>query len=274
MSDTDVARLYDANAEDEWSRLDARRTEFAVTCRALDEHLPRPPAKILDVGSGPGRYAIRLAQRGYAVSLLDLSQQCLDLAAKKAALGGVRLDAMACGTATDLGMFPAEYFDAVLLLGPLYHLKSVERRRQAVLEAMRVARTGGLLISAYLTRYSVVRYAAKVRPAQLSQAPAFIESILATGVGNAGDGFLNSCYCSDPTEIRPFMDGLGVDTVELIGCEGVVAEVEERLNDLSESDFARWADLNYRLGRRAELLAASAHILHIGRRATASAAGP
>jgi hypothetical protein len=35
MTDTDVARLYDANAEDEWSRLDARRTEFAVTCMAL-----------------------------------------------------------------------------------------------------------------------------------------------------------------------------------------------------------------------------------------------
>ena len=265
MTDTDVARLYDANAEDEWSRLDTRRTEFAVTCMALDEHLPPPPAKILDVGSGPGRYAIRLAQRGYAVSVLDLSQQCLDLAATKAALSGVGFDAMVCGTATDLGVFPTAYFDAVLLLGPLYHLKSVERRRQAVLEAMRVARSNGLVISAFLTRYSVVRYAAKVRPLQLSQTPDFIESILATGVGIAGDGFLSSCYCADPTEIRPFMDGLGIDTVNLIGCEGVVAEVEERLNELPENDFARWVDLNYRLGRRAELLAASAHILHVGR---------
>ena len=265
MTDTDVARLYDENAEDEWSRLDARRTEFAVTCRALDEHLPPPPAKILDVGSGPGRYAIRLAQRGYAVSVLDLSQQCLDLAATKAALSGVGFDAVVCGTATDLNVFPTGSFDAVLLLGPLYHLKSVERRRQAVLEAMRVARSDGLMVSAYLTRYSVVRYAAKVRPLQLSQTPDFIESILATGVGNAGDGFLSSCYCADPTEIRPFMDGLGIETVDLIGCEGVVAEVEERLNELPENDFARWVDLNYRLGRRAELLAASAHILHVGR---------
>ena len=93
MNDTDVARLYDENAEEEWSRLDTRRTEFAVTCMALDEHLPPPPAKILDVGSGPGRYAIRLAQLGTPFPF-SISQQCLDLAAKQAALSGVAFDAM------------------------------------------------------------------------------------------------------------------------------------------------------------------------------------
>ena len=265
MTDTDVTRLYDANAEDEWSRLGVRRTEFGVTCMALDEHLPPSPAKILDVGSGPGRYAIRLAQRGYAVSIFDLSWECLNLAVEKASQSGASFDATVCGTATDLAVFPDAHFDAVLLLGPLYHLKTVERRSQAVLEAVRVTRSEGLLFSAFLTRYSVVRYSAKVRPWQLSQTPRFIESILANGVGDASDGFLRSCYCADPTEIRPFMERLGVHTVEMVGCEGVVAEVEERLNELPENDFARWVELNYSLGRRAELLAASAHILHIGR---------
>ena len=63
--DPEVTQFYDVGAEAEWSRLDARRTEFGVTCCALDEFLPPPPANILDVGSGPGRYALRLAQKGY-----------------------------------------------------------------------------------------------------------------------------------------------------------------------------------------------------------------
>jgi len=53
------------------------RTEFAVTMRALADHLPPPPARVLDCGGGPGRYAIELARQGYEVTLFDLSAGCL-----------------------------------------------------------------------------------------------------------------------------------------------------------------------------------------------------
>jgi hypothetical protein len=122
------------------------------------------------------------------------------------------------------------------------------------------------LFSVHLSRYSVLRYAAKVRPAQLAAAPVFYDSILRSGVGESGDGFLDTCYCADPLEIQPFMESLGLTTLDLIGCEGVVAEVEEQLNELPQEQFERWADLNYRLGRRQELHAASAHLLHVGRK--------
>jgi len=181
---------------------------------------------------------------------------------------GVRFDAVVCGTATDLGVFQSDHFDAVLLMGPLYHLKSAEHRVTAVQEALRTARSRSLLFSAHLTRYSVVRYAAKVRPDQLAQTPTFIDSILTNGTGEAKDGFLRTCYCADPTEIRPFMEMCGLNTVEMVGCEGVVAEVEERLNQLPEVEFARWVALNYRLGRKTELLTASSRILHVGQKMT------
>ena len=153
-------------------------------------------------------------------------------------------------------------------MGPLYHLKLAEHRATAVHEALRATRSRGLLFSTHLTRYSVVRYAAKVRPEQLAQMPTFIESILTNGTGEAKEGFLRTCYCADPTEIRPIMETFGLNTVEMVGCEGVVAEIEERLNQLPDVEFARWVALNYKLGRRPELLAASAHILHVGQKAT------
>jgi ubiquinone/menaquinone biosynthesis C-methylase UbiE len=71
-----IRRYTDKRTEQEWERLGRHRTEFAVTIRALAGHLPPPPARVLDCGGGPGRYAIELARRGYDVTLFDLSPAC------------------------------------------------------------------------------------------------------------------------------------------------------------------------------------------------------
>jgi SAM-dependent methyltransferase len=268
MIDSDeVTRLYDESAVQEWDRLTSRRVEFEITCRVLDEHLPAPPARILDVGAGPGRYALRLLERGYSVTIVDLSRECLALAEREAERRSLRFEKVVCGTATDLRGIPSSTFDAVLLLGPLYHLKSRIDREQTVREARRVVRPKGPIFSAFLNRYSVIRYAAKVRPAQLWEEPALFDSILDSGISDSKRSdarFLRTCYFADPQEIEPFMRHAGVDTVDIIGCEGVVAEVEERLSALPQTQLDPWIDLNYRLGRRRELLAAAAHILHVG----------
>ncbi len=86
-----IERAYDRQPEREWERMDRHRTEFGVTLRALAEHLPPPPGRVLDCGGGPGRYAIELARRGYEVMLYDLSAACLRLAREKAAEAGVTL---------------------------------------------------------------------------------------------------------------------------------------------------------------------------------------
>ena len=82
---TAVANLYDSMSEHEWARMDRHRTEFYVTLRALREHLPPPPARVLDCGGGPGRYAVELARWGYDVTLFDLSAGNLALAREKTA---------------------------------------------------------------------------------------------------------------------------------------------------------------------------------------------
>ncbi len=87
----EVEAFYDRSALTEWRRLERHRTEFAVTLRALEEHLSGLPCSVLDVGGGPGRYAIELARRGYRVTLLDLSGESLRLAREKAEQAGVSL---------------------------------------------------------------------------------------------------------------------------------------------------------------------------------------
>jgi SAM-dependent methyltransferase len=51
----------------------------------LLEHLPPPPATVLDVGGGAGNQSFPLAQAGYDVTLLDPSQAMLDKARQRLA---------------------------------------------------------------------------------------------------------------------------------------------------------------------------------------------
>jgi SAM-dependent methyltransferase len=125
-----LRRYYDEE-HDEWGRLETElgAYEWATTTRHLAQFLPPPPARIVDIGGGPGRYAIWLAQRGYDVTLVDLSPHLVEQAQRRAAEAGVRFVAVV-GDAADLSAFRTDGFDTAISLGPFYHLIDVAERSQ------------------------------------------------------------------------------------------------------------------------------------------------
>ena len=260
-----VELSYDRQPEREWERLDRHRTELAVTLRALDDHLPRPPARVLDCGGGPGRYAIELARRGYQVTLYDLSAGCLRLAREKAAAAGVRLAGFEQGTATDLSRFADETFDAVLLMGPLYHLLQEAERRRALAEAVRVLKSGGPLFAAFIGRYAVPRWAAANEPAWPVENSDLLATILASGVlpprGAEGEGFV--AYFAHPAEVVPLCQSAGLEVVTVLGVEGAVSLIEDGVNALSGPAWETWVALNYRLAADPIIHGAVEHLLAV-----------
>lgn len=262
-----VEQFYDLHAQREWERMDRHRTEFAVTLRALEERLPQPPAAILDVGGGPGRYAITLAQRGYFVTLVDLSSRCLAFAQDKAKAAGVELAGCVHADARDLSTFAQGCFDAALLLGPLYHLLELDDRRKAALEARRVLRAGGLVYASIITRYAAVRWAAKHEPSYIFEDREGLDRILTSGVSLAKPyGGFTDTYLAHPTELQPLMEECGFTTLDLLACEGVISMIEEQVNTLSGELWQAWVALNYRLGRDPCVHGAAEHILYVGRK--------
>jgi S-adenosylmethionine-dependent methyltransferase len=57
----EIEAFYDRNAQSEWDRPVHHRTELAITLRAFDEYMTRPPLDVLDIVGGPGRYSIAFA---------------------------------------------------------------------------------------------------------------------------------------------------------------------------------------------------------------------
>jgi len=177
-----VEQFYDNDPQQEWQRLERHRTEFAVTMRALAEFLPPPPARIMDMGGGPGRYSIALAQQGYTVTLADLSQQNLAFAREKAAAAQVRFAGVVHANVLNLAAFTSETYDVALVLGPLYHLLKEEDRQQAVREVLRLLKPGGMVFAAFITRFAPFRDAAKNYSTWLVSNQDYAEQLLATGV--------------------------------------------------------------------------------------------
>ena len=78
-----VKRYYDETAEREWERLETHPFEFDLTTWMMDRYI-QPGDTILDIGGGPGRYALHYARRGCPVTLVDLSPGNIRLARQKA----------------------------------------------------------------------------------------------------------------------------------------------------------------------------------------------
>jgi 2-polyprenyl-3-methyl-5-hydroxy-6-metoxy-1,4-benzoquinol methylase len=75
----DVRAYYESFGQREWERLDDGAVEFIVTLRAIESYLPAG-AGVLDIGGGPGRYSLWLAERGHHVVLADLSPRLIAIA--------------------------------------------------------------------------------------------------------------------------------------------------------------------------------------------------
>ncbi len=265
-----VRQLYRSDPEREWLRLERHRTEFAVTLRAFEAYMPPAPARVLDCGGGPGRYAITLAQQGYEVTLFDLSPELLNWAREQSAELGVTLSGFEQGTATDLSRFPDASFDVVLLMGPLYHLLDEAERCRALAEAYRVLRPGGVVFVAFITRYAAHRYAAAhipMDPLSAEQREAY-RSTWETGIlhppSEGLPGFF--AYMAHPTEVKPLCRGAGFEVLSVLGVEGLVSMLETEVNALEGDAWDFWVDLNYQVASDPSVHGVVEHLLAVCRK--------
>jgi ubiquinone/menaquinone biosynthesis C-methylase UbiE len=143
----DISAFY-GERHDEIDRLGRSavgRLERERTMELLARVLPPAPAEVLDVGGGPGVYAAWLASLGHRVTLVDPVARHLEQAAAHGTFAVEEGDARALAA-------PDASCDAVLLLGPLYHLVEAADRARALREAARVVRPDGLIAAAFISR--------------------------------------------------------------------------------------------------------------------------
>ncbi len=264
---TDAVRDYYASFhERELGRLGTAegRLEFTLTTRLLQPHLPTG-GRVLDIGGGPGRYTAWLAERGFQVSLADLSPNLLDLAREHLA-GAPNVHEIVEADARDLSRWPDATFAATLALGPFYHLPDEEDRQQAMAEITRVTVPGGLVAVALMPRWQLMRRTLSVPDERHRLAdPDFVEALLQRGeYTNLIPGRFTGGYGVDPGQID-------AERILLASTHGFASGLEQQLDDLRGADPATYEaalDLLTRTATDPALLGTAGHLLHLTRTPT------
>jgi ubiquinone/menaquinone biosynthesis C-methylase UbiE len=261
-----------------YARTDERGRLFSGTGpleRARSEdlirrHLPPPPARILDVGGGPATYACWLAREGYEVHLVDPVAKHVAEAREASARQADRpLASARVGDARALEEGDASA-DALLLMGPLYHLQERADRLGAWREAFRVLRRGGLVLAVGISRYASLLDGLATGSLDDPAFAAIVEGDLRDGRHinrTENDAYFTTAYLHHPDELSSEARAAGFEVLELVGLEGpgwLFADFEARWADPAGRD--RLLKAARALEHEPALLAVSAHLMLAARR--------
>lgn len=142
-----IIDLYNNYDEDGRLASNHGKVEFLTTMRYIEKYI-KAGDRVLEIGAGTGRYSHALARQGFRVDAIELVEHNIEVF-RSNTLPDEHVSVMQ-GNALDLSAVPDEQYDVTLLLGPLYHLYTEEDKRQALREAIRVTKRGGILFAAYV----------------------------------------------------------------------------------------------------------------------------
>ncbi len=263
---SDIAAYYNSDPAREYTRLERHALEYELTWRYLERYVPAQ-GSILEVGAATGRYTLELARRGYAVTAVDLSAELLDACRRNLERAGLAAR-VRCVTADarDLSAVPGTNFDAALLMGPLYHLILEKDRKTALRQVYNRLQPGGLLFSAFISRLGVLGDLMKDLPDWIDD-PREVRALIEVGhrpEDTPRSGFRG--YFARSEEIAPLHESVGFETLALAGSEPAISADDESYNRLEGERRRRWLDLLYEVSAEPSILAASRHLLYVGRR--------
>ena len=248
------------NNYDEEGRLLRRhgQVEYLTTMHFINHILKEDKAKrILEVGAGTGRYSVTLAKEGYEVDALELIEHNLDILKSK--LDGTEKIRAVQGNALDLSRYGDESFDLVLILGPMYHLYTMEDRKKALEEAVRVTKKGGHICVAYCMNECVV--------VQFAFAADNIKNLVQKNM------LTEDFHClSDPEdlfamvrleEIYELTEGLAVIREKIVAADGATVYMRDKVNEFDDETFDLWMKYHLATCERMDLIGATNHSLDI-----------
>lgn len=260
-----VIESYNNYCEEErLSTNNARRIEFVTTSRALKELLPKG-TKVLDCGAGTGIYSFFLQNLGFDVTAVDLTPRHIDLINEKQKNNAEKIKTAVCD-ARNLNVFSDEEFDVVLNMGPFYHLPEKSGREKCMSECLRVLKKGGILATAYISKFYVFSYVAANNPKYLTAE--FKNEILNKEALMHDDKncFWTDSFYSSPEEMEEYYKNNNLEIIDHFAQDGISPMISEKIDALSTQKFETWCNVHYETCREKSILGSNNHILIVGRK--------
>lgn len=247
---------------DEDSRLRSRHgmVEFLTTMRYIEKFL-KPGMRILEIGAATGRYSHALALKGYEVDAVELVQHNIDIFRARTQSGEkVRIQQ---GNAMDLYMLEEETYDITLLLGPMYHLFTVEDQKKALSEAIRVTKKGGILMAAYCgNEATMIQYCFGRGMLKEKRYQDLVDPV--TFKASSDPSELFQLYRKE--DIDALMADFPVSRLHYVGTDMATNYMRSIIDEMDDDFFQLYLQYHFAICERSDLVGASHHILDIHRK--------
>jgi ubiquinone/menaquinone biosynthesis C-methylase UbiE len=247
---------------DEEGRLLSRHgsVEYLTTMRYIQKYL-RPGMRILEIGAATGRYSHALARQGYQVDAVELIQHNIDLFRKNTQPG--EEITIRQGNAKNLYFFSDNHFDITLLLGPMYHLFTVEEQKQALSEAIRVTKPGGVVFAAYCgNEATMVQYCFGRGMIREQRYRDLIDPV--TFKASSDPAELFQLYRKE--EIDALMKNFSVERLHYVGTDMATNYMRQTIDDMDDELFNLYLQYHFSICERSDCVGTSHHILDIFRK--------
>ena len=232
----------------------AHQVEFLTTVRYIDKYL-KIGNKILEIGAGTGRYSLYYAKKGYEVEAVELTKANIE-EFKRHITNDMKIRINE-GNVLDLSMYEDNIFDITLLLGPVYHLFSIEEKRKAIEEAIRVTKPHGKIFIAYITNDIVILTYGLKKGNLLKLKDVCDENYR---VKEIPEEIFSVEYVE---EFDNMMKDFPVKNLCEVATDGLSESLSDYINELSEEEYKVWLDYHFKNCERKDLMGYSSHVLYI-----------
>lgn len=247
--------------------------EYAITLRAMDKWIP-DNSIILDIGVGVGHYSMHLARRNCKIHLVDVCESLLTATKENLAKANLTNHILSAtkASAVSLKFIPDNSVDCVLMLGPLYHLTSLQERQHAISEAYRILKKGGILFAAGINRLSVLHELFTIEryfgneELNIKQFYNKLNQYCHDGITD--DSFfppLSNGYCATVTEFLTLFSSQ-FSQLDFLGTESFSAFNQKKLLAKNAEERDLWLSLLDMTARTPEGIARAEHFLYVGKK--------
>ena len=248
------------NLYDEDGRLASKhgKVEFITTMKYIHNYV-KPGAKVLEVGAGTGRYSIALSREGYQVQAMELIEHNIEVFKSKLT-DNEHID-IKQGNALDLSVYDNNSFDAVLILGPMYHLYNEEDKVQVLNEAKRILKKDGYIFVAYCMNE-----------------PTIIQWAFADDGNNMLESLSNNMLTDDfaciskpadlfelvrVEDIERLSEKCELTRIKFIGTDMFSNYIKERIEEWSDEVYEIYLKYHFSICERSDVIGLSNHTLDI-----------
>ena len=258
METAEILTQYYANYDEEGRLLSKHGSvEYLTTMRYIEKYL-RPGMRILEIGAATGRYSHALARMGYAVDAVELVQHNIDIFRQK-----TRPDEQITirqGDARDLSFLADASYDLTLLLGPMYHLFTVEDQMRALSEALRVTKHGGILMAAYCgNEATMVQYCFGRGMLKEEKYQKLVDPV--TFKASSDPAELFELYRRE--DIDALMAHFSTTRLHYVGTDMATNYMRATIDEMDDELFAVYLRYHFAICERADCVGVSHHILDV-----------